>query len=53
MPKKSLDTDDMYKKMVEANILALEDLSLKADLIADIQDTWGLKLDRLFRERTR
>lgn len=51
--KKSLDTDVMYKKMVEANILALEDLSLKADLIADIQETWGLKLDRLFRERTR
>lgn len=51
--KKSLDTDDMYRKMVEANILALEDLSLKADLIADIQEKWGLKLDRLFRERTR
>lgn len=50
--QKSLDTDEMYKKMVEANISALEDLSLKADLIADIQAMWGLKIDRLFRDRT-
>lgn len=49
--KKSLDTDEMYKKMVEANISALEDLSLKADLIADIQEMWGLKIDRLFRNQ--
>lgn len=50
--QKSLDTDEMYKKMIEANISALEDLSLKSDLITDIQEMWGLKLDRLFRDRT-
>jgi hypothetical protein len=50
--QKSLDTDEMYKKIIEANISALEDLSLKSDLITDIQEMWGLKLDRLFRDRT-
>jgi len=49
--KKSLDTDELYKKLVEANISALEDLSLKADLIADIQEMWGLKIDKLFRSQ--
>lgn len=49
--KTSFDTDEMYKKMVEANILALQDLSLEADLISDIQEMWGMKIDRLFRGR--
>jgi hypothetical protein len=47
--KKSEDLEELYRKMVESNLLALESLSLDDETVLEIHTMWGLKLNRIFR----
>jgi|GEM_PF-3874103 len=41
--------EDLYKKMIASNLLALEELSLSPDKIEDMQALWGIKIKQALR----
>lgn len=41
-------TEQLFKAMVDTNISAMEDYGIDPDVIADLQETWGMKINQLF-----
>jgi len=41
-------TEELFKAMVDTNISAMEDYGIDLDTIADLQETWGMKINKLF-----
>jgi len=47
--QQSEDMEDLYKKMIASNLLALEELSLSPDKIEDMQTLWAIKIKQALR----